>query len=109
MRDGYAAQIERDCDLGDQLRALLREDGWRIVNETPLPLVCFTPGGDDSSRRLEAIARHVEAGGVAWISVARLAGRAALRACITSYRSTTDDLRALCAELNAARALTPPD
>lgn len=107
--DGYAAQIEHDCDLGDQLRALLREDGWRIVNETPLPLVCFTPGDDDDSGdRLEAIARHVEAGGVAWISVARLAGRAALRACITSYRSTTDDLQALRTELDAARALHPP-
>jgi aromatic-L-amino-acid decarboxylase len=101
---GYAAQIERDCELGDYLRARLRQDGWRIVNETPLPVVCFTPGEHDASERLESIARRIERSGVAWISVAKLAGRAALRACITSYRSTEDDLDLLCAELAAARA-----
>jgi aromatic-L-amino-acid decarboxylase len=105
-QDGYAAQIDHDCELGDRLRARLRQDGWRIVNETPLPVVCFTPGDDASSETLESIARHVESSGVAWISVARLAGRPALRACITSYRSTEEDVEALCAELAAAR-VTP--
>ena len=103
-RDGYAAQIERDCELGDRLRGRLRRDGWRIVNATPLPVVCFTPADDDSSETLESIARHVVSSGVAWISVAQLAGRPALRACITSYRSTETDLDALCSELAAARA-----
>jgi aromatic-L-amino-acid/L-tryptophan decarboxylase len=109
---GYAAQLEHDCHLGDLLRARLRQDGWRIVNETPLPVICFTPGDDESSERLESISRHVESSGVAWISVARLAGRSALRACITSYRTTEDDVEALCAELAAARAASttrPPD
>jgi aromatic-L-amino-acid decarboxylase len=105
-QDGYATQIEHDCELGDRLRSRLRQDGWRIVNETPLPVVCFTPGEDDSSDRLESIARHVESSGVAWISVAQLAGRPALRACITSYRSTEEDVEALSAELAAAR-VTP--
>ena len=45
-RDGYAAQIEHDCGLGERLRARLRDDGWRIVNDTPLPLVCFVPASD---------------------------------------------------------------
>jgi aromatic-L-amino-acid decarboxylase len=103
-QEGYEAQLEHDCELGDRLRARLRQDGWRIVNETPLPVVCFTPSEDDSSERLESIARHVEASGVAWISVAQLAGRPALRACITSYRSTEEDVEALCAALAAARA-----
>jgi aromatic-L-amino-acid decarboxylase len=102
-QDGYAAQIERDCELGDRLRARLRQDRWRIVNETPLPVVCFIPGDDDSSERLESIARQVESSGAAWISVAQLAGRPALRACITSYRSTEHDVDALCAALAAAR------
>jgi glutamate/tyrosine decarboxylase-like PLP-dependent enzyme len=107
-QDGYATQIERDCELGDRLRARLRQDGWRIVNETPLPVVCFTTGEADSSETLESIARHVESSGVAWISVAELAGQPALRACITSYRSTVGDLDALCAELAAARASSLP-
>jgi glutamate/tyrosine decarboxylase-like PLP-dependent enzyme len=100
-RAGYAAQIEHDCRLGEHLRARLRRDGWRIVNETPLPIVCFVPG-DGSSDRLDRIARHVEASGSAWISVSRLGGRRALRACITSHRSTEADVDALCDALAAA-------
>jgi glutamate/tyrosine decarboxylase-like PLP-dependent enzyme len=107
-QDGYAKQIERDCELGDHLRDRLRQDRWRIVNETPLPVVCFMPGENGSRETLESIARHVESSGVAWISVAELAGQAALRACITSYRSTVDDVDALCAELAAARASSLP-
>ena len=105
-RDGYAAQIEHDCRLGEHLRARLRDDGWRTVNGTPLPLVCFVPASDADAAgsTLAAIARHVETSGTAWISVAELAGRPALRACITSYRTTERDIDDLCDALAAARA-----
>jgi aromatic-L-amino-acid/L-tryptophan decarboxylase len=103
-RRGYAAQIEHDCGLGERLRARLREDGWRIVNETSLPLVCFVPDEDFSSERLAAIARELETSGVAWVSVAQLGAQRALRACITSHRTTEEDIDALCAALAAARS-----
>ena len=104
-RGGYAAQIEHDCRLGDRLRAKLR-DGWRIVNETALPLVCFVPDTTvpATTAELARIAHAVESSGAAWISVAQLAGRPALRACITSHRSTDADVDALCEALNAAVA-----
>lgn len=35
-----ARRIEREAALGDSLRQLLREAGWQITNETPLPVVC---------------------------------------------------------------------
>ena len=107
-RGGYAAQFEADCRLTDRLRALLEEDGWLILNRTPLPVACFTDDPDvdpnASSHRLSAIADHVESSGAAWISVVNLAGRPALRACITSYRSSEDDLIALGDALRHARA-----
>ena len=105
-RAGYAAQIEHDCRMGDRLRERLRDEGWRIVNETPLPVVCFVPddGEGDAVHRLASIAGQVEASGGAWISVAQLGGRSALRACITSHRSTEADVDALCDLLAAARA-----
>jgi glutamate/tyrosine decarboxylase-like PLP-dependent enzyme len=106
-RGGYAAQIEHDFRLGDRLRTRLREGGWRIVNDTPLPLACFVPDTAADAEELARIAREVEASGVAWISVARLAGRPALRACITSYRSTDEDVDALCDALDRARGLSP--
>jgi glutamate/tyrosine decarboxylase-like PLP-dependent enzyme len=106
-RGGYAAQIEHDCRLGDVLRTRLRERGWRIVNDTPLPVICFAPEAPADGEELARLARGVEASGVAWISVAQLAGRPALRACITSYRSTEADLDALCDALDRARELSP--
>jgi aromatic-L-amino-acid decarboxylase len=107
--DGYAAQIEHDCRLGERLRSKLRDHGWQIVNTTPLPVVCFVPGTDEhdtSSDSLARIARQVEISGAAWISVAQLAGRPALRACITSYRTTESDIDALCDALTDAAAST---
>ena len=102
---GYAAQIEHDCRLGDHLRSRLRDDGWQIVNDTPLPVVCFVPNEQATpAARLAEIARHVETSGKAWISVAQLAGRPALRACITSYRTTRPDIDALCQALAHAAA-----
>jgi aromatic-L-amino-acid decarboxylase len=107
-RAGYAAQLERDCRLADRLRAVLQEDGWVTLNRTPLPLACFTDDADAdvarSARRLRAIADEVELSGAAWISVVSLAGRPALRACITSYRSSDEDVEALRGALKRARA-----
>jgi aromatic-L-amino-acid/L-tryptophan decarboxylase len=107
-RAGYAAQLEHDCRLGDRLRGVLAEDGWLILNRTPLPVVCFSdePDGDAgrSASRLREIAEHVESSGAAWISVVDLGGRPALRACITSYRSSDEDVTALRDALRRARA-----
>jgi aromatic-L-amino-acid decarboxylase len=104
-RGGYARQLERDCELGDLMRARLREHGWEVVNRTPLPVVCFTEGPDGrDGTRLSAIAEHVVASGRAWVSVGALAGRPALRACITSYRTTADDIESLVEALAEARA-----
>jgi aromatic-L-amino-acid/L-tryptophan decarboxylase len=94
-REGYAAQIEHDCRLGEQLRDRLREDGWRIVADGPLPVVCFVPEGGADAPELARIASEVVASGEAWLSVAELAGAPALRACITSHRSTEEDVEAL--------------
>jgi aromatic-L-amino-acid/L-tryptophan decarboxylase len=103
-RAGYAAQIERDCRLGDRLRARLTEGGWRMVNETPLPVVCFVPGDDAAdAAELGRITAAVEGSGDAWISVAQLDGRPALRACIISHRTTEADVDALCDSLARAR------
>jgi aromatic-L-amino-acid/L-tryptophan decarboxylase len=102
-RPGYAAQIEHDCQLGDRLRSRLGERGWSVVNQTPLPVVCFVPDDTADAAELARIAAAVEGSGEAWISVAQLPGGPALRACITSHRSTEADLDALCDALARAR------
>jgi aromatic-L-amino-acid/L-tryptophan decarboxylase len=103
-RAGYAAQIERDCRLGDLLRERLRAGGWQVLGDTPLPVICFLP--DDATAdaaELARIAAVVEDSGEAWISVAQLDGRPALRACIISHRTTEADVDALFESLERAR------
>ena len=85
---GYVEMIERQAYLGDVLRDLLQRAGWRLVNATPLPLVCFTRDGLDTTRFLAGLYQRQ----IAWMSEVRLRGVPVLRACITSYRTSEPDL-----------------
>ena len=99
---GYAQVLRHQTAMGDLLRMKLAQAGWRIENETPLPVVCFTdPGGVDPHR----IAMQVVESGEAWISTTVLAGsKTVLRACITNYRTAPGDVEALVESLGRARA-----
>jgi glutamate/tyrosine decarboxylase-like PLP-dependent enzyme len=98
---GYARALRHQTAMGDLLRNMLARVGWRIENESPLPVVCFTdPGGADPHR----IAMRVTGSGEAWISTTVLAGsKTVLRACITNYRTTPEDISALIQTLERAR------
>jgi len=98
---GYADALRHQVAMGDLLRSELARAGWRIENQTPLPVVCFTdPGGADPHR----IAMRVVESGEAWISTTLLAGsKTVLRACITNYRTTPADIAALIDTLGRAR------
>lgn len=93
---GYAAMIEHQTRLGNVLRQALSDSGWRIVNETPLPLVCFTRDRLDPAAFVAALHRRQ----IAWMSVAPIDGVAVLRACITNFRTTEADIRQIVAEIN---------
>lgn len=101
--DGYRSMIARQFALGDRLRHGLEAQGWAVLNDTALPLVCFAPsgGGDDAVRDIEAAV--VQTGG-AWISSVRLKGRLALRACVTSFETTETDIDELIRLVGDARA-----
>jgi glutamate/tyrosine decarboxylase-like PLP-dependent enzyme len=105
--DGYAETIRAMTKMGEELRAKLAAAGWEVVNRTPLPICCFRDRGarQASSDDLEAIVREVVVSGQAWISTTRVRGSLpVLRACITSYRTDSDDLDILVSSLNRARA-----
>jgi aromatic-L-amino-acid decarboxylase len=87
--DGYVSMIEHQRQMGDVLRDCLSRSGWRIVNATPLPVVCFTRDGLNTSD----FAAKVLDRQIAWIAEVRLAaGPPVLRACITSFRTTRTDV-----------------
>jgi glutamate/tyrosine decarboxylase-like PLP-dependent enzyme len=93
---GYAAMIEHQARLGDVLRQALTASGWQIVNETPLPLVCFTREHLDPASFIAALHRRQ----IAWMSEARIDGAQVLRACITNFRTTEANIHQIVAEMN---------
>jgi glutamate/tyrosine decarboxylase-like PLP-dependent enzyme len=87
--DGYVSMIEHQRQMGDVLRDCLVRSGWRIVNATPLPVVCFTRAGLKTS---DFVAKVLDRQ-IAWIAEVRLAGGPpVLRACMTSFRTTKTDV-----------------
>jgi aromatic-L-amino-acid decarboxylase len=103
-RDGVGARIERQADVAQSLRERLTDDGWLVVNETPLPLVCFTHPALNDRASADAVAQHVVSGGRAWISAASLPEGRVLRACITHDDCTSADVDVLREELGRALA-----
>jgi glutamate/tyrosine decarboxylase-like PLP-dependent enzyme len=93
---GYAAMIDLQTRLGHVLRQALTDSGWRIVNDTPLPLVCFTRDGLDPAPFLAALHRRQ----IAWMSEARIGGTPVLRACVTNFRTTEADILGIVDEMN---------
>jgi glutamate/tyrosine decarboxylase-like PLP-dependent enzyme len=86
---GYVEMIEHQARMGDVLRESLARAGWRIVNSTPLPLVCFTRGGLIASEFLAALYQRQ----IAWMSEVRLGNEApVVRACVTSFRTSESDI-----------------
>ena len=93
---GHAAMIEHQTRMGELLRRLLVESGWTIVNDTPLPLICFTREGLDLGEFL----KRLRAEQIAWMSEAQIGGRLVARACVTSYKTTEQDVRWVVGQMN---------
>jgi hypothetical protein len=93
--------------MGNRLREKLQAAQWRILNDTPLPVVCFadaTAPEDSGAERLQAIVRGVLDSGEAWISTTVLGGtQPAIRACITCFRTGPQDVERLVDALNHSR------
>jgi glutamate/tyrosine decarboxylase-like PLP-dependent enzyme len=93
---GYVEMIEHQTRMGDVLREALRSSGWRIVNSTPLPLICFARDGVVPATFLAALHKRQ----IAWMSEARLGGIPVVRACITSFRTTERHIHWVVDEMN---------
>jgi glutamate/tyrosine decarboxylase-like PLP-dependent enzyme len=95
---GYAALIAHQVRMGQRLRETLARDGWTIVNDSPLPLVCFTREGLVVDEFLRELYRRQ----IAWMSEVRLhEGRPVVRACVTSFRTTPPDIERVVSEMTS--------
>ncbi|MBV9677407.1 MAG: hypothetical protein JO185_13805, partial [Acidobacteriaceae bacterium] len=94
---GYAEMIEHQVRMGEVLRRSLTRSGWRIVNQTPFPLICFTRDGLITSQFLAELYKRQ----IAWMSEVQLdSGPPILRACITSFRTTEQDIKWVVGEMS---------
>jgi glutamate/tyrosine decarboxylase-like PLP-dependent enzyme len=103
--NGYAHILRRQSEMGDLLREQLTSRGWRVVNRTKLPVVCFTPSNEewDMAMHQRASDAVVESRS-AWISTIMLGGKKpALRACITNYRTGPEHIETLLTILSNIR------
>jgi aromatic-L-amino-acid/L-tryptophan decarboxylase len=101
--EGLARRIDHQVRVAEHLRSRLRERGYAVLNDTPLPLVCFTHPRLRDAAAHDAVARRLKADQSAWISRTLLAGRTpALRACVTSYETRIEDMDALVRALDQA-------
>jgi hypothetical protein len=94
---GAIEKIEHQTRMGCVLRDSLAATGWRIVNSTPLPLVCFTRDGLVPSELLAAMREQQ----IAWMSEAQVGGVPVMRACVTSFRTTESDIAWVIEKMNA--------
>ncbi len=93
---GYIEMIEHQARMGNVLRESLKRTGWRVVNTTPLPLVCFTRDGLVPAKFLAALYERQ----IAWMSEVRLGGSPVMRACITSFRTSESDIEWVVREMS---------
>jgi aromatic-L-amino-acid/L-tryptophan decarboxylase len=101
---GVAARIDRQAEMGEALRERLLAAGFTLLNDTRLPVVCFTHpllAGDIAAH--DRICASLRDRQIAWISRTLLPQRTpALRACITHVQTDVNDLDALVAGLSEA-------
>jgi hypothetical protein len=88
--------IDHQAHMGHVLRESLKASGWRVVNTTPLPLVCFTREGLVPSKFLADLHQRQ----IAWMSEARLGDTPVVRACITSFRTTETHINWVVSQMN---------
>lgn len=92
-RAGYQQQIDHDAELGNYLRQRLTDTGWDTINDTPLPVVCYIdPAAPQDMAHHQRIVDRVLDTGQAWISTTAVNGLPTIRACITSHRTTHQDI-----------------
>ena len=93
---GYAKMVDQQARMGDVLRESLIATGWRIANRTPLPVVCFTHEGAIPSD----LVRELRDRQIAWMSDVEIGGKPAVRACITSFKTTEQDIAWVVDQMN---------
>lgn len=99
---GIVSLLREQMALGNTLREELLRAGFSVVNDSPLPLACFShpailAGKTDADRVVATVVTR----GHAWLSSVRLSRDKpkAIRACITNHRTSSEDIKLAVSEV----------
>lgn len=95
--EGYRVMFDRHFLLAEILRRELPKFGWKIIGNSPLPVVLFAHESDKLDS--QQVADCLEDRGKIWLGRVDYAGRSVLRACLTSYLTDTNGIELLLEEL----------
>ncbi|MGE0526331.1 MAG: aspartate aminotransferase family protein [Bdellovibrionales bacterium] len=104
---GYQELFRHSMSLATHFRHLLRAgESWDILNETPLPVVCFRPKGIMDKDAIEAFAEEINASGEAWITTTHIGNRreAVLRVGFPNFATEETHVQQLFALLQSRRS-----
>jgi glutamate/tyrosine decarboxylase-like PLP-dependent enzyme len=105
--EGYEKTINSQFETGELLRNKLKAGGWKIYNNTKLPLVNFGLADlEGNPEKITRFCRKVTDSGKAWVSVYRTGETYTLRACVTNYNTTEKEINLLLNTLSQARVET---
>ncbi|MCX6125155.1 MAG: aminotransferase class V-fold PLP-dependent enzyme [Proteobacteria bacterium] len=101
---GYCAVLRHQVAMGEYLRKRLMASGWRIVNQTPLPVVCFVDP-NNPGLNVEDFASRVAETGLTWITPTRIqhTGQHVLRAGIANFSTAKEHIDILVDTLQQVR------
>ena len=98
--DELSKLLTHQIRMGEYFKKLLIENGWTIVGNSPLPVICFThPEHEDD---IEEVLKTVLEKKKVWLSKVAFGEKSALRVCISSFKTQTTHLDILIDELTTA-------
>ncbi len=102
--EGYSHVIRHQTAMGNVLKKELQDSGWKLYNQTELPIACFSDSRlEKDSHFVSDVVQKVVGSGKAWVSVYTIGGMPTLRACITNYATSEKEVKELVELLNQSR------
>ncbi|MEU1411978.1 pyridoxal-dependent decarboxylase [Streptomyces sp. NPDC005731] len=90
--DAFREAVDHTLDLAQYMADLIKADpGLELMTPVSLTAVCFRIKGASAADHTAVVAELIEEG-TALLGPACLDGRRGMRACITNYRTTRDDI-----------------
>ena len=93
---GYEQLFDHQMELGRYFRKNITELGWNVINQTELPVICFTHR--EGQIDMNELVNKINQSGKAWMSIYPVFGSQTARVCFNNYntgKKEVDELIAL--------------